>query len=229
MEKALKKYIDSLSADGKEEVRPLLQQTSSIDRYSLLMNVRGDKFSGNTGPHIAANYNDLETMKYMLEGFTVDEKYDVLKIQGGNGLSVLHCAAWRGYSSIITYLLTDLSQQQKYNLLKLQDKDGVTPLHYAARNNHSSIITYLLTDFSQQQKYNLLQLKNKGGNTPIYDAASKQKSEAIQAILTSLSPQQQIQLLNIKNKEGQSVTDIIPEVYKEHPLMISLGNVIYYN
>ena len=48
MEKALKKYIDSDSLDGKEELRQLLQQTSSVDRYSLLMNVRGDEYSSIT-------------------------------------------------------------------------------------------------------------------------------------------------------------------------------------
>ena len=186
MEKALKKYIDSESADGKEELRQLLQQTSSVDRYSLLMNVRGDKY-GNTGPHRAAWWNDLETMKYMLEGFTADEKYDVLNIQGYTGISALHNAAAIGCSSIITYLLTDLSQQQKYNLLQLQKEDGDTPLHVAAY---------------------------------------QQNPEAIQAILTSLSPQQQIQILNIKNKKGQTITDIRPEVYKEHPLLISQGIMI---
>ena len=62
MEKALKKYIDSESADGKEELRQLLQQTSVADKYSLLMSVRGDKWMGNTGPEIAAKHNDLKTM-----------------------------------------------------------------------------------------------------------------------------------------------------------------------
>ena len=80
MEKALKKYIDSESVDGKEELRQLLQQTSSADKYSLLMNVREDKYD-TTGPHVAAIYNDLETMECMLEGLTGDQKYNVLKIQ----------------------------------------------------------------------------------------------------------------------------------------------------
>ena len=123
MERAqeLKKYIDSLSADGKEEVRQLLQQTSSVDGYSLLMNVRGDKWSGNTGPHLAAGYNDLETIKYMLKGFTGDKKYDVLKIQiKNNCVSALHYAAGYCPSSTLTYLLSGLSQQQKYNLFQLQ-------------------------------------------------------------------------------------------------------------
>ena len=189
MEKVLRKYIDSNCKNGKEELRKLLQQTSSIDRYSLLMNVRGNKYNGNTGPNTAANYNDFESTKDMLKGLTGDQKYDVLKIQSGNGISALHHLAWGGYTSIITYLLTDLSQQGKYNLLQLQKIDGDTPLH---------------------------------------DAASQQKSEAIQTILTSLSSQQQIQLLNIKNKKGQTVVDIGPEVYKEHPVLISLGIVILY-
>ena len=130
MEKGLKKYIDSMSSDGREELRQLLQQTSSVDRYSLLMNVRGDKYRGNTGPHIAANYNDLEKMKYMFEGFTGDKKFDVLKIKvEKSDFSALHYAAWNNHSSIITYLLTDLSQQQKFKLLKLQKKKMETRLY----------------------------------------------------------------------------------------------------
>ena len=187
MEKALKKYIDSMSADGKEEVRPLLQQTSSLHRFRLLMDVRGDEYSGNTGSHIAARENDLETMKCMLVDLTSDQRYAVLRIQAYGGLSALHYAATNGFSSIITYLLTDFSQQQKYNLLQLQDDDG---------------------------------------NTPLHRAASEQESVAGQAILTSLSLQHQLQLLNIKNQKGQTVADISPEVYRKHPVLISLGIVI---
>ena len=164
MEKALKKYIDSDSVVGKEELRQLLQHTSSVDRYSLLMNVRGDKYSY-TGPHIAARCNDLETMKYMLEGFTVDEKYDVLKIQAGAGNTALHYAAWQGHSSIITYLLTDLSQQQKYNLLQLQNDDGDTALHYAASQQKSEAVQVILTFLSPQQQIQLLNIKNNKGQT----------------------------------------------------------------
>ena len=159
LKNVLKKYIDN-SADGKEELRQLLQQTSSVDRYSLLMNVRGDKHSGNTGPHIAAKYNDLETMKCMLEGFTTDQKYDVLKIQGGYGSSALHCAAGEGYSSIITYLLTDLSQQQKYNLLQLQKEDGDTPLHRAASQQKSEAVQAILTSLSLPLLLQLINIKN---------------------------------------------------------------------
>ena len=129
LEIVLKKYIDGIDVDGKEELRELLQQTSSVDRYSLLMNVRAE-YSGIIGPHVAAKYNDLETMKCLLAGFTGDQKYNVLRIQVRNGLSALHYAATD--LSIITYLLSDLSQQQKYNLLQLQKYDGDTPLHYAA-------------------------------------------------------------------------------------------------
>ena len=140
LQNTLKMYIDSDGADSKEEMRQLLHQTSSVDRYNLLMKVRGDKYVGNTGPHLAAAYNDLETLKYMLAGLRADQKYDVLKIKAGDGNSALHFAADPGYSSIITYLLTDLSQQQKFKLLKLQKRDGDTPLHDAASRHHSEAV-----------------------------------------------------------------------------------------
>ena len=185
MERALKKYIDSGSADGKEEVRQLLQQTSSVDKYSLLMNVKGDKYSGITGPHIAAECNDLETMKYMLEGFTVDEKHDVLKIQTSYDISALHYAAYKDNSSIITYLLTDLSQQQKYNLLQLQKEDGDTPLHVAAYQQNPEAIQAILTSLSPQQQIQILNIKNKKDKTAadirpeIYDELPVQTSQGI--------------------------------------------------
>ena len=104
-----------------------------------------------------------------------------------------------------------------------QTADKRTALHYAAWNGRHPIIFYLLTDLSQQQKYNSLQLQDKDGCTPLHYAASQQKPEVVHAILACLFPQHQIQLLNIKNKKGQAVTDIRPELYKEHPLMLCKG------
>ena len=163
---ALKKYIDN-RADGKEELRQLLQQKSSVDnKYSLLMDVRGDKYGSITGPHIAAKYNDLETMKYMLKEFTFDQKYDLLKIKGGkSGLSALHYAARNNRSLIITCLLTDFSQQQKYSLLQLQDEDGYTPLHRAAHEQKLEAVQAILTSLSLQQQIKLLNIKSKKGQT----------------------------------------------------------------
>ena len=185
MERVLRIYIDSKSKNGKEELRKLLQQTSSVDRYSLLMNVRGNKYNGNTGPNTAANYNDFESMKDMLKGLTGDQKYDVLKIQSGNGISALHHLAWGGYTSIITYLLTDLSEQQKYNLLQLQKIDGDTPLHDAASQQKSEAIQAILTSLSLPLLVQLLTIKNKKDKTAadirpeIYDELSVQTSQGI--------------------------------------------------
>ena len=163
LENALKNYIDN-RADGKVEVRQLLQQMSSVDRYSLLMNVRGN-WNSYAGPHIATIYNDLGTMKYMLQELTGDQKFDVLNIQSSGGISALHFAAWHGYSSIITYLLTDLSQQQKFNLLQLQQKKGDTPLHDAASQEKPEAVQAILTSLSPQQHIQLLNIKNKKGQT----------------------------------------------------------------
>ena len=184
----LKNYIDSESADGKEELRQLLQQTSSVDRYSLLMNVRGDKYD-NAGPHIAAWEDDLETMKYMLEGFTVDEKYAVLKTQCGDGISALHYAAANGYSLIIAYLLTDLSQQQKYDLLQLQTADGNTPLHRAATRQKPEVVQAILTSLSLELLLQLLNIVNNEDKRAadirpeIYDELLVQTSQGIVILL----------------------------------------------
>ena len=188
LEKVLKKYIDGESADdGNEELRKLLQQTSVADKYSLLMNVRGDKWwsNGNTGPQIAAMFNDLETMKCILEEFTIDQKYDVLKIQVGYAFSALYYAAENGNSSIITYLLTDLSQQQKYNLLQLQSDNGETPLHRAASKRKSEAVQAILTSLSLPLLLQLLNIKNNEDKTAadirqeIYDELPVQTSQGI--------------------------------------------------
>ena len=166
---ALKKYIDSEGADGKEELRQLLQQTSSVDRYILLMNVRGEKWWGNTGPQMAAWHNDLETMKFMLEGLTRKQKYRVLKIQAESiGRTTLHYAAGPGHSSIITYLLTDLPQEQKFNLLQLQDVDGDTPLCHAATYQKSEAVQAILTSLSLPLLLQLVIIRNKKGDSAVH-------------------------------------------------------------
>ena len=122
LENAMKRYIDSDRSnrvEHRDRLRELLKNESVDTRYRLLMNVRGVEFNTSTGVHRAAYKNDLESIRYMLDGFPSDKKYDVLKIQRSDGSTPLHIAAFCGYSSIITYLMTDLSQQQKYDILKI--------------------------------------------------------------------------------------------------------------
>ena len=128
------------------------------------MNVRGDKYSTWTGLHEAALDNDLESIKYMLDGIPSDKKYDVLKIQSV-GCTSLHWAAYRGHSSIITYLMTDLPKQQKYDILKMRDRCGDTALHDAASENSVGACRAIVASVPSHLLIELLNIKNHRGKS----------------------------------------------------------------
>ena len=130
LETELRNYIDSLGR-RRERLRELLKNESVEDRYCLLINVTGEVYSTRTGIHSAVIANDLESVKCMLDEFSSNRIYDVVKIQSGGKWTALHTAAYRDYTSIINYLLNNLSQQQKYDLLKIQDENGNPALHTA--------------------------------------------------------------------------------------------------
>ena len=160
LEIEMKEYIDS-RRDG-HQLRELLNNESADNRYCLLINVRR-KFSAWTGAYRAAYNNDLESIRYMLDGFPSNKKYDVLKIQSSNGSTPLHTAAYYGYSSIITYLMTDLSQQQMYDLLKIQDNAGDTALHHAASNNRVKAYRVIFASVPYHLLVGLFNIKNNNG------------------------------------------------------------------
>ena len=157
LENVMKKYIDN--EQGRDIIRELLKNESVDTRYELLMNVRGVRYK-RTGVHKAALANDIESIRYMLDGFPSDKKYDVLKIQNSYGKTPLHTAAYWGYSSTMTYLMTDLSQQQNYDLLKLQDKWGNTALHDAASNNKVEAYRVIMASVPYHLLLELLNIKN---------------------------------------------------------------------
>ena len=167
LEKAIKRYIDSdrsNRADRSNRLRELLQNKSVGSRYELLMNVRGDEYKW-TGVHRAAFADDLDSIRYMLDGFPTDKKYDVLKIQSSTGRTPLHTAAYSGSSSIITYLMTDLSQQQKYDILKIQDHDENTALHDAASKNRVEAYQVILASVPYHLLLELLNITNNNEKT----------------------------------------------------------------
>ena len=170
LENAMKRYIDSDESNRAESgtcnrLRELLKNESVNSRYDLLMNVRGDKYSPWTGLHEAAVVNDLESIRYMLDGFPSDKKYDVLKIKNNLGNTPLHSAAYRGYSSIITYLMTDLSQQQKYDIFKIQDEDGDTALHRASSASRVEVYRVIAASVPYRLLLELLNIKNNRGKS----------------------------------------------------------------
>ena len=167
LENILKRYIDSgeflNSAKNADKLRELLRNESVNHRYDLLINIRG--FSTWTGLHEATFVNDLQSIKCMLDGFSCDKKYDVLKIQTSYGDTPLRWAALRGNSSIITYLMTDLSQQQKYDILQIQNTWGNTALHEAASKNNVEAYRAILASVPYHLLLELLNIENNAGRT----------------------------------------------------------------
>ena len=166
LETALRTYIDSWGGEGRDRLRELLKNTSVGNRYSLLMNVRGSGILSKwTGVHRGANADDLGAIKYMLDNFSSNQKYHVVKIQKITKCTVLHIAAERGNTSIINYLLSNLSQQQLYDLLKIQDMSGNTALHQAAIRKNVEVVQAIKSSVSSPLLIQLLNIKNKEGQT----------------------------------------------------------------
>ena len=101
LETELRKYIDSWKGEGRDRLRELLKNESVDTRYELLMSVRGVKVSTWTGLHNGTVTNDLKSIRYMLGGFSFNQKYDVVKIQDSDECTALHIAASLGHISII--------------------------------------------------------------------------------------------------------------------------------
>ena len=163
----LKNYIDSRGDDDddRDRLRELLKDESVDTRYELLMNVRGWRRSRLAGTQSGAIADDLESIKYMLEGFSSNQKYDVVKIQSSGECTALHYAAFKGYTSIINYLLSNLSYQQKYDLLKIQNDDGNTALHAAAITKRVETVQAIVSSVSSPLLIQLLNIKNKKAQT----------------------------------------------------------------
>ena len=122
-------------------------------------------FGDTTLLFVAADDDDLDVIKILLDGFSSDKKYAVLKLQNGYGQMPLHIAAYYGYSSIITYLMTDLSHQQKYDILKIQNKFKNTALHEAACENQLKAVQVILSSVPSELQIQLLNIKNKERKT----------------------------------------------------------------
>ena len=111
LENAMRRYIDSpvdYCGVGRDKLRELLKNNSADTRYDVLMNVRGVQYStwtsvlraalvrgggAWTGVHEAAYANDLESIRYILDGLPSVKKYDVVKIES-YGSTPLHTAAY---------------------------------------------------------------------------------------------------------------------------------------
>ena len=107
-ESVLKKYIDSRGREGGDKLRDLLKNEPVGTRYELLIKERRETFSAATGLHSAAIADDLDTARCLLDKYSANQKYDVVKLQTSGRSTALHLAADRDCATIINYLLKDL-------------------------------------------------------------------------------------------------------------------------
>ena len=88
----MKRYIATPfynRGQGRDRLRELLKNESVDTQYELLINAR-ERDGTRTGVHEATEANDLECIRYMLDGFPSYMKYWVLKIQNSIGRTPLH-------------------------------------------------------------------------------------------------------------------------------------------
>ena len=179
LENVLKMYIDISQFDYfrfsnepknpkrpeliRSKLIPLLQSASVETRFHLVVNVRG--LYKLTVLHQVARYSDLEITRYLLDGISSTQKYDLLKTQLSDGSTPLHFAAYCGKSSMITYLLTDRLCHQNYEILKIQDDNEDTALHMAAYQKNLGVAEAILSAVSIELQVQLLNIKNKKGQT----------------------------------------------------------------
>ena len=97
----------------------------------------------------------------MLNNFSANQIYDVVKIQRNDKSTALHIAAFNNHSSIISYLLSHLSQQQNYDLLKIQNVNGDTALHIAATSKKLEAVQAIISSVSSPLLIQLLKIKKK--------------------------------------------------------------------
>ena len=155
----LQRYIDSM-AEERQKLKQALQSISANNRYSLLMEVRGVKWSANTGLHLAARQNDLEMIKHMMLDFTTDQVYCVVSIETPTQGTSLHYAACNGHNDVIRYLLDRVPQQHMFESIGLEKANGNTALHDAAINKHKETVQLILSYLTPTEQLQLWSVRN---------------------------------------------------------------------
>ena len=177
---------------------------------------------------------DRNSLGELLKNESVDKRFELLVSLKGmtevfNTWTVLHRGTIADDLETIMYMLSDFSPNQIYDLVKIQKSDKWTALHIAAANGHTAIMNFLLSDLSQRQRYDLLKLQTPNGDTTLHKAAINKEAETVRAIIHSVSSPLLIHLFPIRNKDGKTVTDIMPKLHDELPVLISQGIASIYS
>lgn len=102
----------------------------------------------------AAKKGDLAGLKALLESDS-----NLISAQDSDGSTALHCAAWKGHTTVVDYLLAAGAEVNKHNN---NDHWGTTPLHAAAHANQATIAQRLIVAGAD------VNAKDMKGMTPLY-------------------------------------------------------------
>jgi len=149
-----------------------------------------------------------DTIKYLLDGVSVDQKVELLKRKSRGGHTAIINATREGHTDTIKYLLDGVSVDKKVELLKVQDKCGYTAIQRAAFKGHTDIIEYLLDGVSVDQKVELLKIQSKYGSTAIHNAAWEGHTDTIILMMLELSAKQQLELLQTHSTDNETPSSV---------------------
>ena len=103
------------------------------------------RLAGWTPLHVAARYNHLELVRYLV----AEEKVDPM-CQTDNGDTPLHKACYSDNNmDVVIYLVNAMSQHLPLkDVVRCQGKDGKTPLHTAALYGQLKLVKYFISEFN---------------------------------------------------------------------------------
>jgi|GEM_PF-2346360 len=132
---------------------------------------------GRTLLHCAVYYNDLESVKFLLEKHVDSRDKDGMYVNSRNneGLTALHYCALLGNIEAVKALL-----QAKEVNPNLGDKNGMTALHYVVRDGNIEAVKALL-----QAKEVNPNVSDSIGLTPLHFASYNVRSEVVEALNAS--------------------------------------------
>ncbi len=129
-------FMDSmfLTAAGSGDTNKLLRLTLNGVDVNIQAGPRSNFIRGLTALHVAAGYNQLDTVHLLLR------RGADLSITDSDGKTPLHRAIEKGHAAIVTALLDNGSN------VHTADNDGKTSLHRAVEKGHTAIVTALLNN-----------------------------------------------------------------------------------
>ena len=156
------------------------------------------------------NGGPIPRFQRCLDSVSSDVFFDmVLRIQGGNGSTVLHEAAWNGDATFIQNICRKLgSNEDRFILIENADRFGQTPVHKAFAKGNTSAAGMLLEWLPLDKRAEVLQKKDKNERTAISLAVQGNKSEVVLCLKSIMSSNDIFQLVMDKDEDQPSLIQL---------------------